>query len=137
MKWFTILLIIGGALALGRIFLSLRQLRNQRRDDWDTRLIARLRKSGFDPFKPHELDFFMALPTEAAAREAADELRGEGMSVDVRETPDNPSHPWSLHVRKTMQLSIDLVRATSTRLETLAIAKGGRYDGWAAVGTRG
>ena len=135
MKWFSLLLLVGAVLALGRIALSLRQLKNQRRQDWDTRLIERLRRSGANPFRPHELDFFLALPSESSAALIAQRLSTDGFAVDTRTVADNAAHPFSVHARKAMPLSVDEVRAVSVRLRQLAEEHGGRYDGWAAAAT--
>ena len=132
MKWFVLLLAIGGVLALGRIVLSLRKLKNQRNDDWDTKLIERLRRSGADPFKPHELDFFIALPSEEVAQRLAQRLAGEGFEVDVRPVADSTDHPFSVHAMKAMPLSAHDIREVSARLRGIAESSGGRYDGWAA-----
>jgi len=132
MKWVLIFLFIGGALALGRIALSLRQLRSRKVDDWDTKLIERLRRGGADPFAAHEVGFFLAMPAEPIARRAAERLSGEGFTVDVREVPDNTEHPFSVHAMKSMQLNADSIREVSARLRQIAADAGGRYDGWAA-----
>jgi hypothetical protein len=131
MNWFLLFLVAGAALAAGRIWFQVRKLRQQREDDWDTRLVERLRRSGIDPFKPVELDFFLAMPAEAAAREAAEELAREGFAVDVKPVPDSTDHPFSVHAMRAMSLSTEGVRAVSTRLKEIAQARGGRYDGWA------
>ena len=68
MDWLLILVIGAGAAVIARIFMKVRKLRNAERDDWDSRAIDRLRKQGSDPFKPHEVDFFFALPDENATR---------------------------------------------------------------------
>lgn len=132
MKWFYLLLLLGAALAIGRIVLQLRRLRDRREDDWDTRLIEKLRRSGVDPFKPQQLDFFIGMPDEASAQRIAQRLSADGFSVDVRPVADSTSHPFSMHISKAMSLSVTEVRAVSARLRELAEASGGRYDGWTA-----
>ena len=137
MDWFVLFLVAGAAIALWRIVFQVRKLGQRNEDDWDARLIERIRRSGTDPFRPIEVDFVLALPAEAAAREVAYELGREGFAVDVKPVPDSPEHPFSVHAMKRMQLSLDGVRDVSTRLRTLAAARGGRYDGWAAAPSRG
>lgn len=137
MDWFSIFLIAGAAIAVWRIVHQIRKHSTRREDDWDARLIERIRRSGVDPFQPIEVDFFLALPAEAVAREVAEQLGREGFAVDVKPVPDSPEHPFSVHAMKRMQLSLDGVRDVSTRLRTLAAAGGGRYDGWAAAPSRG
>jgi hypothetical protein len=102
--------------------------------DWDERLIERLRKSGSDPFQPHDVDFFMAMPTEAAGRAVAVILEAEGYHVDVKPAPDNPGdHPFSLHARRSMRLSVPGMRELTKRFQAMAKAQGGHYDGWSAA----
>lgn len=132
MKWLYLLLLVGGALAIGRIVLQLRRLKNQKDDDWDTKLIERLRRGGSDPFRPQPLDFFIGMPDEGAAQRIAQRLVSEGFEVDVRAVADSVSHPFSVHAKKAMPLSVTEVRAASARLRELAEAGGGRYDGWTA-----
>ena len=132
MKWFYLLLLLGAALAIGRIVLQLRRLRDRREDDWDTRLIEKLRRSGVNPCKPQQLDFFIGMPDEASAQRIAQRLSADGFSVDVRPVADSTSHPFSMHISKAMSLSVTEVRAVSARLRELAEASGGRYDGWTA-----
>ena len=132
MKWLYLLLLLGAALAIGRIVLQVRRLRNTREDDWDAKLIEKLRRSGVDPFKPQQLDFFVGMPDEASAQRIAQRLTGDGFAVDVRPVADSSSHPFSLHISKAMSLSVTEVRAVSARLRELAEASGGRYDGWTA-----
>jgi len=126
MKWLYLLLLLGAALAIGRIVLQVRRLRNTREDDWDAKL------SGVDPFKPQQLDFFVGMPDEASAQRIAQRLTADGFAVDVRPVADSSSHPFSLHISKAMSLSVTEVRAVSARLRELAEASGGRYDGWTA-----
>ena len=131
MSWLYVFLLIGAALAIGRIWFQLRKLRQRPVDDWDTKLIERLRR-GTDPFRPIDVDFFLALPSEAAASVAAQRLTAEGFGVDVRQVSNSTDYPWSVHACKPMQLTVDGIRAISSRLRDIAAAQGGRYDGWTA-----
>lgn len=132
MKWIMVLLLLGAAIAIARIVLQLRKLKDRGNDDWDAKLIERLRRSGVDPFSPQELDFFIGMPDESSAQRIAQRLGAEGFQVDVRAVADSASHPYSVHAMKAMPLSVTEVRAVSTRLREFAEASGGRYDGWAA-----
>lgn len=130
--WLYVFLIAGAAVAIGRIYWSLRKVARQRNDSWDAKLIERLRKDGSDPFQPHNVDFFFGLPNEASARELAAQLGAEGFATDVEHKPENPSHPYSLHAMKSLRLSVPDMQELSRRLTDLAKSKGGSYDGWAA-----
>jgi regulator of RNase E activity RraB len=134
MNWVLTLLFVAGAALLGRIYYGLRQMKQRAEKDWDARLIERLRKSGSDPFQPHDVDFFMAMPSQAAGHAVAAILEAEGYRVDVKEAPDNPGdHPFSLHATKSMRLSVPGMRELTKRFRELAKANGGHYDGWSAA----
>lgn len=131
MDWLIIFLVAGAAIALWRIGYNLRKVRNTREEDWDTKLIERLRRSGIDSFKPMNIDFFVAMPAREAAERLAQQLQQEGFAVDVRDLPESPDQSCSIHAVKSLQLNVPAIRAVSTRLRELAAAAGGRYDGWA------
>ena len=76
-KWMYAFAIIGGLVAAWRIWQNLQKLRQRQNDSWDARLIDQLRKRGSDPFKPHDVDFFLAFPTSEAAEQLAAQLRRE------------------------------------------------------------
>jgi hypothetical protein len=132
MKLFFALVIGAGILILIRLYTKIRDMQNLKQEDWDTRAIDRLRKQGSDPFKPHEVDFFFALPNEEACRAVNAQLETEGYAVDIKAVPESPDFSFSLHARKSMRLSVPDMQTISRRFGTLATAHGGRYDGWAA-----
>ncbi len=137
MNWLLTLLFVVGAGVLGRIYYTLRNIKGKTEKDWDARLIERLRASGSDPFQPHEVDFFMAMPSEAAGHAVAVILESEGYRVDVKPAPDNPAdHPFSLHATKELRLSVPGMRELTARFQELARSQGGHYDGWSAAVVR-
>ena len=131
-RWMYAFAIIGGLIAAWRIWQNLQKLRQRQNDSWDARLIDQLRKRGSDPFKPHDVDFFLAFPTSEAAEQLAAQLRTEGFDADVHDSPDSGDYRFSLHAHKSMQLTVPDMQDLSRRLTDMAIAKGGRYDGWSA-----
>lgn len=130
--WMYAFAIIGGVVAAWRIWQNLQKLRRQQNDSWDKRLIDQLRKRGSDPFKPHDVDFFLAFPSSESAGQLAEQLRGEGFDAEIRDTPDNGELRWVLHAHKSMQLTVPDMQDLSRRLTEAATARGGRYDGWSA-----
>jgi hypothetical protein len=132
MEVFFALVIGAGIVVLVRLYTKIRDLQNLKQQDWDTRAIDRLRKQGSDPFQPHEVDFFFALPNENACRAVNAQLEAEGYAVDIKAVPENPDFAFSLHARKSMRLSVPDMQDISRRFTTLAASQGGRYDGWAA-----
>src|SRR3954463_13950696 len=131
-NWMYFFAIIGGLIAGFRIWQNLQKLRRQKNDSWDARLIDQLRKRGSDPFKPHEVDFFLAFPGRQSAEDLATQLRAEGFDADVLEEPESGDLRWSLHLHKSMQLTVPDMQALSRRLTDAATERQGRYDGWSA-----
>jgi hypothetical protein len=131
-NWMYFFAILGGLLAAYRIWQNLQKLRRQRNDSWDARLIDQLRKRGSDPFKPHDVDFFLAFPTQEAAEELATQLRTEGFDASVVDEPASGELRWSLHAHKSMQLTVPDMQELSRKLSEAATLKKGRYDGWSA-----
>jgi len=131
-NWMYVFAIIGGVIAGWRIWQNLNKLRQRKNDSWDARLIDQLRKRGSDPFKPHDVDFFLAFPTREPADELAAQLTTEGFKTDVIDSPESGELRYSLHAQKSMHLTVPDMQALSRRLTDAAVAKGGRYDGWSA-----
>ena len=131
MDWVVVFLVAGAAIAVWRIIYNVRNTSKSREDDWDARMIERLRRSGIDPFKPVDVDFFLAVPSKDRAESMASRLRSEGFETDIRELRDSVDQTWSVHALKNMSLNVHGMREVSTRLRQLADEVGGRYDGWA------
>ena len=108
MDWFVLFLVAGAGIAVWRIVHQVRRASQVREDDWDSKLIERLRRSGADPFRPVEVDFFVAVPSRDKADQVAERLRAEGFSTDVRELADSADQPWSVHAMRSMQQQLDL-----------------------------
>jgi regulator of ribonuclease activity B len=130
--WMYVFAIIGGVIAGWRIWQNLNKLRQRKNDSWDARLIDQLRKRGSDPFKPHDLDFFLAFPTREAADEVAAQMTTEGFKTDVIDTPESGDLRYSLHAQKSLHLTVPDMQELSRRLTDMATARSGRYDGWSA-----
>lgn len=128
-----LMLAAGGAIAVYRIWLSVKKLREQPANDWDTKLIERMRAQGSDPFKPHDVVFFFGFPAENAAQRAVERLVRESYGAEYRHVPDHRDLPFSVHAQKAVRLSIEDMQETSRRFNALAQELGGRYDGWAAA----
>jgi hypothetical protein len=131
-KWMYAFAIIGGLVAAWRIWQNLQKLRQRQNDSWDARLIDQLRKRGSDPFKPHDVDFFLAFPDRESAERLGTQLRSEGFDADVHDSPESGDLRYSLHAHKSMQLTVPDMQDLSRRLTDAAKLHGGRYDGWSA-----
>jgi hypothetical protein len=130
--WMYAFALVGGFVAVWRIWQNLSKLKQRQNDSWDARLIDQLRKRGSDPFKPHDVDFFFAFPSKESADGLASQLAGEGFRADVVETPDNGDLRYSLHAHKSMHLTVPDMQDLSRRLTDAAVLRNGRYDGWSA-----
>jgi hypothetical protein len=131
MDWILLLLVAGAAIILWRIVQKVRALRDTREEDYDARFISQLRRSGVDPFKPVDVDFFLALPTREAAERLAARLEDDLFTPDIRVTEGPGDLPVSVQARKVMQINELGIRTAVERLRELVAAEGGRYDGWA------
>ena len=131
-NWMYVFAVIGGVIAVWRIWQNLNKLRQRKNDSWDARVIDQLRKRGSDPFKPHDLDFFLAFPTREAADAVAAQMTTEGFKTDVIDTPESGELRYSLHAQKSLHLTVPDMQDLSRRLTDAATARGGRYDGWSA-----
>ncbi|MCB1624976.1 MAG: ribonuclease E inhibitor RraB [Pseudomonadales bacterium] len=127
-----VLLLLAAMAAIGRIIWSLRKIGQARNDSWDEKVIDQLRKGGSDPFQPHDVDFFFAMPDEPTARKVAGILDGEGFRTDVEHKDEIPSQPYSVHALRSMRLSAPDMKSMSRRFTQLAAEVGGTYDGWIA-----
>jgi len=130
MFWFFALLGALGLVVL-RIYFKVREAQKSHRESWDEQVIARLRSQGYAPFNDYRVDFFLALPDEAACAGARARLEPE-FSVDVKPLANDPELSFSLHASKTMRLVVPDMQEVSRRLTALATELHGRYDGWAA-----
>ncbi len=131
MDWFVLFLVAAASIAVARIVYQVRRTATHRADDWDAKLIERLRRGGIDPFQPLPIDFFIAMPTLEAAQTVAGQLEAEGYTIEMRESAEGGAHPVRVHAVQAMHLHVPVIRAASQRLRELAEASGGRYDGWA------
>jgi len=132
MAWIYLALLVAAlGLTVLRIYAKLRAARQSRAESWDEQIIGRLRAQGYAPFNDYSVDFFLALPDEAACRGVRARLEPE-FSVDVKTLENDSELLRSLHATKTMRLVVPDMQAVSRRLTELATEFGGRYDGWAA-----
>src|SRR5262252_3467091 len=128
MNIFALALLAALVLIALRIYFKLRAVRRSRAETWDEQMIGQLRAQGYAPFNDYRVDFFLALPDEAACQRARARLEPE-FSVDSK--PMQEGAGYSLHASKTMRLVVPDMQEISRRLTALATELGGSYDGWA------
>jgi hypothetical protein len=122
-------LLVALALIAARVFFKLRSAGRSRTESWDEQMIGTLRSQGYAPFNDYPVDFFLALPDEAACQQARGRLEPE-FTVDTK--PLQEETGFSLHATKTMRLIVPDMQEISRRMTAIATELGGRYDGWAA-----
>jgi hypothetical protein len=128
---FVAALVVALILIVVRVYFKLRAARRDRVASWDAQLIERLRSRGYVPFNDYPVDFFLALPDQAATQAVRARLEPE-FSVDIKPMQDEAELPFSLHATKSMRLILPEMQALSARMTALAAEHHGRYDGWAA-----
>ncbi|HYM29078.1 MAG TPA: ribonuclease E inhibitor RraB [Steroidobacteraceae bacterium] len=132
MAWFYVVLLLGAlGLVVLRIYFKLRAAGKSRGESWDEQMVGRLRSQGYAPFNDYPVDFFLALPDEAAVQAVRARLAPE-FAVDARRVANDSELAYSLHASKSMRLVVPDMQAISRRLTELATEQRGRYDGWAA-----
>jgi regulator of ribonuclease activity B len=131
MQWLLLaLVVLAGGAVIFRFVSTMKKGREVHGADWDTKLITELRKRGQDPFEPHDVNFFFALPDEPACTAINGALEKDGFQVDVKAVPDNKEFPFSLHATRNMRVHAQEMKALSKRFNELAKTHKGRYDGW-------
>ena len=128
------LLVIAGLVAVARVYLTVRRMSAQRKDDWDERLVKNLRAQGGDMFRPYDVDFFFDLPDEPACERVSALLRAREFAVDYRRMPADQSDRCTLHASKAIRVSVTEMQALTREFREIARQNQGRYDGWAAAG---
>lgn len=132
MLWIIVAFVVAASIILARIYFKIRKIRGAQMESWDARIIEQLRARGYAPFNDYKVDFFIALPDEAACQAVRERLEPQGFAVDAKPMIEKTDLPFSLHASKTMRLIVPDMQELSRRMTALAGEFNGRYDGWAA-----
>ena len=98
-----------------------------RAEDGDAVTLRELGKLS-DLRQVHQVEFFLYLPTESAAREVAGTLAARGFSAEVRPGAKGPA--WLCFAVKPMVPELAELRRLRGEFEELTGRLGGEYDGW-------
>jgi hypothetical protein len=131
MTWIVVAFVVAAAIIVARIYFKIRGIQKSKQESWDERMIGQLRSKGYAPFNEYKVDFFLALPDEAACQAVRSRLEPE-FNVDAKPMTEKTDLPFSLHASKSMRLIVPDMQDLTQRLTALAAEFGGRYDGWAA-----
>jgi hypothetical protein len=133
MTYIVVVFVIAVAIIVARVYFNLRRVRQANStESWDEKVIMGLRARGYAPFNAYPVDFFLALPDDAAVQGVRTRLESEGYGVDVKPLENDPELNFSLHATKTMKLVVPDMQEVGRRMTALATEFRGRYDGWAA-----
>jgi len=98
----------------------------------DVEALQGLKKAGSNLSKPHDAEFFLHFPTEAAAQEAVGKVKAMGFETAEVRTGDKPGE-WIVYSRKSMKLDAEGLKRMRYHFGRIAKAGGGRYGGWEAA----
>lgn len=116
----VVALVVGAGLFLNRA---------SAQTDPDSLVLTQLRKAGSNLGKPHDIEFFLYFPSEAAAGRVASKLRADGFGVTVSPAAGGGSDWLALATRSMVPEAKELVRLRSM-FTLLSSAEKGNYDGW-------
>jgi hypothetical protein len=96
--------------------------------DFKAEVLAQLRRERSDTSKPHGFDFYLYLPTEAAARQAGQRLTKSDYLVEIRQAATGTN--WLCLAKKTLTPDTAPLAEIGTLFTKLAEEFQGDFDGW-------
>ena len=93
-------------------------------------VLDQLRQMGSDAKRPHNLDLFLYLPTEAAAQTAAEKVRRLHFSTEV--VPGAKDGTWLCRAKIRIIPESAPLDGIGAYFEHVAYELGGDFDGWQA-----
>src|SRR5437762_5198876 len=94
----------------------------------DELVLIQLKKAGSNLSKPHKIEFFLYLPSEAAAKMAASRIQEHGFQAAVK--PPLKTADWLCFATKTMVPELSELQHIRRDFDRLTHDLGGNYDGW-------
>jgi|SRR5579859_5610695 len=94
----------------------------------DEAVLVQLEKAGANLSKPHNIEFFLYFPTQAAAEQAANQVRKDGFQAEVG--PAAKGNEWLCFVTKRMSPTLVELEKIRHDFEAITSALHGQYDGW-------
>src|ERR1700736_1932178 len=116
MIWVIVTFVIAAAIIVARVYFKVRKIQGTKQESWDAKIIEQLRSKGYAPFNDYRVDFFLALPDEAACQAVRTRLEPQGFSVDSRPMIEKTELPFSLHATKSMRLIVPDMQDLSRRM---------------------
>jgi len=96
--------------------------------DPDAEVLAAMAAVGVDLSKEQRLEFYLVLPTERAAREAAAQIGS--MGFDAEAISAEPEASWVCLAMKPVVPRLEYLKSLRGQFNAIATSLGGQYDGW-------
>src|ERR1700744_2665641 len=106
MTFVVVAFVVAAAIIIARIFFKIKNIRSNKQESWDAKIIEQLRSKGYAPFNEYKVDFFLALPDEVTCQRVRSRLASDGFSVDSKPMTEKTDLPYSLHASKQMRLIV-------------------------------
>ena len=94
----------------------------------DNEALSQLRAAGSNLAKPHKVEFYLYVPSEAAAEAAAAAIRPLGYTVAVSAGEDETN--WLCLSSRTMLPTIEEITVARSLFKGMALKYQGAYGGW-------
>ena len=94
-------------------------------------VLDQLKKCGSAVSEPHEFDFYLYLPTQLAAKQAAQKVRESEFAAKVS-APARKGDGWLCLASVTIVPKTAPLSEIGDFFDQLAAALGGEFDGWEA-----
>jgi hypothetical protein len=91
-------------------------------------VLGQLRRTGSDIARPHSFDFYLYVPTELAARQAAEKVRESKFTAEV--LPGASGSDWLCRATVTIVPEVAPLDDIHSFFEQVAAALHGDFDGW-------
>jgi Regulator of ribonuclease activity B len=99
----------------------------------DLMVVDQMVKAGADLSEPRHWIYYLYLPTEQVAHDAAGEVRAAGYDAEARPAAGGADDQWCVVAeRHDAVFSADLLIDSDNLFQGLADRLGGEYDGWEA-----
>jgi hypothetical protein len=97
----------------------------------DAEVIAQLRESGSNLRKPHEIEFFLYVPSQLAAERVAEKVRALEFTVKIERAATGSD--WLVLAKKKMIPTESKLAELRKTFGEIVVAEQGVYDGWGSA----
>ncbi|KIL45032.1 ribonuclease E inhibitor RraB [Jeotgalibacillus soli] len=97
-------------------------------NDADGQVLKTLYNEGINFKKPHNVDFFIAVPNKKKGEMVLEVLKNNGYNAQLEQ--DDETDEWTCYCSKKMQLKHGELVAMQKKLDDLCRPYEGQADGW-------